>query len=292
MPEQPQADDDERTPSVRSGGHQASTSAHKEVGLTQGTHAGFSAEHEAGVLRVTFGRAEQLNALTTELMNAVAHTIRAAQGDPSIRVIVLAGEGRAFSAGADLDGAAEGTLDAAVLDAANSLVRAIVEAPVPVLAAVHGPAVGVGATIALSCDLVVAARRAYFLMAFVNIGLMPDGGATAIVPAAIGRARAARMTMLGERISSETAFEWGLVSHVVDDASFDEEVQRIVGVLAAGPTMAYARTKAALHAATLRSLENAHTVERAGQLELFDTADFAEGVAAFYGRRPPVFTGR
>ena len=156
----------------------------------------------------------------------------------------------------------------------------------------NGLAAGIGATIALACDLVVAGRSSYFLLAFVNIGLMPDGGATALVPAAIGRARAARMAMLGERIPAEQALEWGLISHVTDDEDFDEEVAAVTQRLATGATRAIARTKAALRETGLALLHHAHAVERRGQLELFESADFAEGVAAFREKRTARFEGR
>lgn len=247
---------------------------------------------ENGVLTVRFARPESLNSLTAPVLIAATEQVRAAAADRSVRAVLITGEGRAFSSGADLGAEIDATNGNATLLAANALVIAIVELPKPVVAAVNGLAAGVGATIALACDLVIAKASSYFLLAFTNIGLMPDGGATALVPTAIGRARAARMALLGERIAAQTALDWGLISHVVADEDFDAEVAAVVAKLAAGPTLAYARTKAALAASTLTTLRLAHEIEEAGQNELFATADLAEGVAAFRERRAARFEGR
>ncbi|WP_375483677.1 enoyl-CoA hydratase [uncultured Jatrophihabitans sp.] len=245
---------------------------------------------DAGRLVLRFNRPDALNALTPGMLEKAADRIHAASGDPEIRVVVITGIGRAFSSGADIgDG---GTDVTGTLDGANHLVHAIVHSAKPVVAGVNGLAAGVGATIALSCDLQVVRGSAYLLLAFANIGLMPDGGATAIVPAAIGRARASRMALLGERIPAAQALEWGLVSHVADDDAYDNELEALVAKLANGPTLAYGRTKAALADATLAGLDAAHTTERAGQLALFDTADYVEGTAAFRERRTAEFHGR
>lgn len=248
---------------------------------------------DQGVLGIRFTRPEVLNALTALMLDRITASVVDAGGDPQVRAILITGEGRAFSSGADLGREAESDAPGgAVLAAANELVAALVASPKPVVAAVNGAAAGVGATIAVACDLVVARASSYFLLAFTRIGLMPDGGASAIVTAAVGRARAARMALLAERVSAATAFDWGLISHVVPDEEFDDQVQSIVQTLAAGPTTAYAKTKTALTAASLALLEQAHALEAVGQHELFATADFAEGVAAFRERRPAVFTGR
>jgi enoyl-CoA hydratase len=151
--------------------------------------------------------------------------------------------------------------------------------------------VGVGASIALSCDVTVVKESAYFLMAFANIGLMPDGGATALIPAAIGRAKAMRMALFAERIPARTADEWGLVSHVADDELFDDEVGKLCGTLAAGPSLAFAEIKRAINASTLEHFAGAIERETAGQTTLYRSQDFREGVRAFRERRSPVFTG-
>ncbi len=245
-----------------------------------------------GVLRVTFTRPEVLNALTAPMLAAATAAVEEAGRDDTVRAVLITAQGRAFSSGADLGGSEDQRDRTGVLDEANALVAAIVACPKPVVAGVNGLAAGVGATIALSCDLVMARESSYVLLAFANIGLMPDGGATAILPAAIGRTRVARMALLAERVPAAQAFEWGLVSHVVDDDAYDGELEALVATLAGGPTRAYAATKAALAASTLALLEQAQRIERDGQVELFDSTDVAEGVAAFRERRRPRFTGR
>ncbi|MEU6198501.1 enoyl-CoA hydratase [Streptomyces sp. NPDC047061] len=246
-------------------------------------------QRDGSVLRVIWNRPDRLNSLTTETLTRTAEAIEEAGKDESIRVVVLLGAGRAFSAGADLAG--DGP-DTGTIDAAGRLTLALRHIPKPVLAAVNGPAVGVGCSLALAADLVVARESAYFLLAFAHVGLMPDGGASALVPAAIGRARAGRMTMLAERVPAPLAAEWGLISHVVPDDDFETEVKRLVTQLAEGPTAAFAATKRALDAHSLAQLENALALEREGQSRLFATADFTEGLAAFREKRRPDFHGK
>ena len=250
---------------------------------------GLRVEREAGVLRLTFDRPERLNALTAEIIHAAADEVDAARDDGT-RVIVLTGAGRAFSSGADVgpDGAPPG-LD--TLDAANRFVTSLTASPVPVVAAVNGIAAGVGCSFALAADLAVAAESAGFMLAFTRIGLMPDGGATLLVPAAIGRARALRMALLAEKVSASTAVEWGLIADVVPDGDFAAYVEGLVGQLVVGPPLAYAATKAAVNAVTLELLPDALGAEREGQTPLLASSDFAEGMAAFQGKRAAVFTG-
>jgi enoyl-CoA hydratase/carnithine racemase len=173
----------------------------------------------------------------------------------------------------------------------NRLVRAVRAVPKPVVAAVNGPAVGGGCSLALAADFTVACESAYFLLSFANLGLIPDAGATALVPAAIGRARAARMAMLAERIPAPLAAQWGLIMQATPDEEFKPEIQRLIDVLAKGPTAAYARIKEAFNATSLPQLEEALTVERSAYSLLSRSADFAEGIAAFLEKRTPKFSG-
>jgi enoyl-CoA hydratase len=245
-----------------------------------------------GVLRLTMNRPAQLNAMTAEMTDGVAEQLERANGRDDVRVVVLTGAGDAFSSGADLSGEnAHEHFDVSSLDRANRIVRAIVGLDKPVVAAVNGVAAGVGCSIALACDLAVAKESAVFLLAFARIGLMPDGGATATVAAAVGRARAMRMALLGEALPAQQAFDSGLVSHVVPDADFAVTVEKLVARLAGGPPLAYAATKKAVNAATLGHLEEALQRERTGQAILLRTADVAEGMRAFGEKRRPHFLG-
>jgi enoyl-CoA hydratase/carnithine racemase len=208
--------------------------------------------------------------------------------DASVRAVLLTGAGRAFCSGGDLTGGDT----AGAADAANRVVLAITRLPKPVVAGVHGPAVGFGCPLALACDLVVAARSAYFQLAFSQVGLMPDGGASVLVPAAIGRARAARMALTAEKVPAATAFEWGMISHVVDDEGYQAEVEKLTRAVAAGPTQSYRWIKRALAAVTLAELESAQAIEADGQQSLVKTSDFREGTRAFMDRRKAEFRGR
>lgn len=247
---------------------------------------------EAGALRITMDRPGHLNALTADMADRVAEEVERAAVAEDVRVIVLAGTGPAFSAGADLSGEdAHENFDVTSLDRANRIIRAITGSPKPVVAAVNGVAAGVGCSAALACDLVVAAESASFLLAFSRIGLMPDGGATATVAASVGRARAMRMALLAEPMAAREAYDAGLVSHLAADGDFAEAVEAVVGRLTAGPPLAYAATKKAVNGATLHRLEDALERERHGQTVLLRTDDAAEGMRAFTQKRRPVFRG-
>lgn len=253
---------------------------------------GLQARLDGPALWLTLDRPERLNALTADDADRLAEQLERATGD-EVRVVVLTGAGDAFCSGADLSGAdPHARFDVTSLDRANRIVRAITRLDKPVVAAVNGVAAGVGCSAALACDLVVAKESALFLLAFARIGLMPDGGATATVAAAVGRARAMRMALLGEGMTGREAYDAGLVSHVAPDADFDEVVERLVGRLAAGAPLAHAATKKAVNAATLLQLEAALERERSGQAVLLGTADAAEGMRAFGERRRPDFRGQ
>jgi 2-(1,2-epoxy-1,2-dihydrophenyl)acetyl-CoA isomerase len=161
----------------------------------------------------------------------------------------------------------------------------------PVVAAVNGPAVGIGASLAFACDLVLAAESAFFGLAFVNIGLMPDGGSTLFVPTAVGKARAFQMALLGERVPAEQALEWGLVNAVHPDDRLMDEANALAERLGAGPTRSYASSKQALNRMLYPDLEGQLELEADLQHQLARTRDFAEGVAAFVEKRDPAFQG-
>ncbi|SDR73139.1 enoyl-CoA hydratase [Nocardioides scoriae] len=256
------------------------------------TSTGVDVRLEGAALWLTLQRPEQYNALTGEMVAALTAELRGAQAREEVRVVVLTGAGRAFCAGADLGGQdAHDNYDGGSVDGANALVRAVLELDTPVVCGLNGVAAGVGVPLALACDLVVATASASLTLAFTGIGLMPDGGASALVVAAVGRARAMRLALLSERVGAEEAHAAGLVSHVAADADHAGVLAELVARLAAGPPLAQAATKRAVNAAALDGLEAAFARERAGQAVLLRTADAAEGMRAFAERRPPVFRG-
>ena len=248
-----------------------------------------------GVLAVTMHRPDSLNSLTAPMLRTLAETLERAAGDRSVRVVRISGSGRGFSSGAGIseedhaNPGASGT-PADVLDAANRAVRSIVNLPQPIVAVVQGPAAGVGASLALASDVVLASEKAFFMLAFTKIGLMPDGGASALIAAAVGRIRAMRMALMAERISAADAFGWGLVTAVYPVDQFDVEVSSVISTLLSGPAVALRKTKNAINTATLVELEAALEREKQGQLVLIDSNDFREGTRAFQQRRAAKFS--
>lgn len=247
-----------------------------------------------GVLSVTIDRPESLNSLTKPVLAGMADAIEGAATDPRVKVVRLGGAGRGFSSGGAIsvdDVWASGPPTDTVAEA-NRTVRAIVALPQPVVAVVQGPTVGCGVSLALACDLVLASDNAFFMLAHTNVGLMPDGGASALVQAAIGRIRAMHMALLPDRVPAAEALSWGLVSAVYPAADFDAEVDKLISRLLAGPALAITKTKNAINAATLTELAPTLLRELDGQALLLRTDDFAEGATAFQQRRTPMFTGR
>ena len=261
------------------------------------TEHAVSVEVAERVARITLNRPDSLNAWNEELgRDLVAALDRAREDD--VRAVLITGAGRAFSSGADLGEQRAGTEGPAVPDLSarlrelyNPIILAIRELPKPVVAAVNGPAAGIGCALALACDLIVAAESSFFLLAFVNIGLVPDGGATATVPARIGAARAAEMGMLGERIPAPTALEWGLINRIVPGDDLGAAADTLAAPLAGGPKIAYGRIKELLNRSLYPGLPGQLDAEAAAQSEQGRTADFIEGVLAFSEKRPPRFTG-
>ncbi len=247
-----------------------------------------------GVARVTLDRPARRNALDLSAMSALAGRIDEVSRRDDVRCLVLAGSGGAFCSGADLPEAgvdpAGREENVAMLSAAGRVVTGLVRAPVPVVAEVDGPAAGVGASIALACDLVIASRSSYFVLPFTGIGLIPDGGATLTVAASIGRARAMRMALLQERLPATAAFDAGLIAMVCEPGELAHRTAETVRTLADGATRALARTKAAVNEQALAGLDTALARECGEQLALLDSWEFREGVSAFRERRPPDYT--
>ena len=245
-----------------------------------------------GVLSVTIDRPESLNSLTLPVLTGIADAMEQAATDPRVKVVRLGGAGRGFSSGAGMsaDDITAGGPGTELILAVNRAVRAIVALPQPVVAVVQGPAAGVGVSLAMACDLVLASDTAFFMLAFTKIGLMPDGGASALVAAAIGRTRAMRMALLAERLPAADALAGGLISAVYPADDFDAEVDKVVSGLLSGPAVAFAKTKEAINTATLPQLETALQRELEGQQVLLRSPDFREGARAFQERRTPNFT--
>lgn len=209
------------------------------------------------------------------------------------RCLLLTGEGRGFSSGADLAGSGLPKDVGAALEAHfNPLMEALATLPIPVVTAVNGVAAGAGCSLALAGDLILAGKSAYFLQAFINIGLVPDAGANWLLPRFVGRARAAEMMMLGERVPAATALEWGLVNRVVEDAVLMEEARDLAQRLAAMPTRALGLIRRLARETEAASFSEALKAERVAQREAGETEDFKSGVTAFLAKQKPVFTGR
>jgi 2-(1,2-epoxy-1,2-dihydrophenyl)acetyl-CoA isomerase len=248
-------------------------------------------------LRIVLDRPERMNAWNAQLGRDLRTAVELAAEDDAVRAVTIAGAGRAFSAGADLRAGFEPTADGhpdvgrALRERYHPIIATIRRMPKPVLAAVGGPAAGIGCSLALACDLVIARESAYLLLAFVNVGLAPDGGASLFVAARAGMGRAAEMALLGERIPARQALEWGLVTRVTSDAAFDAEVDALAERLATGPTRAYAGAKRTLESALTARVDEQLELEAAVQQELAASADFREGVEAFAERRDARFGG-
>jgi 2-(1,2-epoxy-1,2-dihydrophenyl)acetyl-CoA isomerase len=249
---------------------------------------------------LAFNRPQALNALSELLIDEFNEALNnIVSPDSGVRCLLLTGIGRGFSSGADLAGnMIGGGIDPAKIDAGrvlethfNPLIQRLMDLPMPFVTAVNGAAAGAGCSFAIAGDIVVAARSAYFLQAFVNIGLVPDVASSWLLPRLIGKARAQAMMMLGERVSAEKAVDWGMIYEVVDDDRLMDRALEIAGKLAKGPTTTLAIIRRSLNASLDHSLTEQLQRERMDQLAAGRTGDFAEGVAAFLGKRPAQFTG-
>ena len=247
--------------------------------------------------KVELNRPARMNAWNYQFSQDLLAAITEVTDNPEIRAAVITGAGRAFSSGADLKEAAEeggdGTMDVykILTERYHPLITGIRRMPKPVIAAVNGPAAGIGLSLALACDLVVAASSAYFSLAFVNIGLVPDGGSSLFVPSRVGFARAAELAMLGERLDAAKALDWGLINKVWPDEEFAAQTDTLLDRLASGATRSYAGTKRQLNQWLYQQMDDQLEFEATIQRETAASGDFAEGVAAFAEKRPPRFTG-
>ncbi|PKB25692.1 enoyl-CoA hydratase [Novosphingobium kunmingense] len=253
-------------------------------------------ERKGDVLVITLNRPDRLNAASLQMADDISLALYQLDG---ARAVLITGAGRAFCSGADLQarGAASAVSggDAshkALMNHYNPALSQILRLPVPVVTAVNGPAAGVGCSIGLAGDFVLAGKSAYFLQAFVNIGLVPDGGSTWLLTRAIGKARATRMMMLGERVGAEQAEDWGLIYKAVDDAALMDEALALATRLAEGPTVSYATMKANIMTALDGTLPQVLLAEAEGQRIAGSSADAMEGGLAFLEKRKAAFKGK
>jgi 2-(1,2-epoxy-1,2-dihydrophenyl)acetyl-CoA isomerase len=253
---------------------------------------------DAGVATLTLNRPEKLNAFDDEMLRLLERHLRSAERDDGVRAIVITGSGRGFSAGQDLsnvrDRAASGGMSfrAHLESTYNPVILRIRRLEKPVIAAVNGVAAGAGASLALACDLRLAAESASFIQAFVKVGLVPDSGSTWHLVRMLGFARAFELAATGRRVSSEEALSLGLVNRVVADADLGAATAELAGLLASSPTKALGLMKRAMNRAANTDLEAALAYEATLQEIAGRTADHAEGVAAFLEKRTPEFQGR
>lgn len=253
---------------------------------------------EAGIARLTLNRPDRLNSFTDRMHEEVREALTRVETDPAIRVLVLAGAGRGFCAGQDLNdrsvsaGDAAPDLGASVEKNYKPLVLRLQNLRVPTVCAVNGVAAGAGASLALACDVVVAGRSASFLQAFSKIGLIPDTGGTWFLPQRVGMARAMGLALLAEKLPAEKAAEWGLIWQCVDDAELAATVDALAAQFASAPTRALVRTRQLMRASMSQDLAVQLDAERDAMRELGQSPDYREGVAAFMEKRAPRFTGQ
>jgi 2-(1,2-epoxy-1,2-dihydrophenyl)acetyl-CoA isomerase len=252
---------------------------------------------DQGLATLTLNAPDKLNAVSRKMIGELKDCWGKLAADSSVRAVLLTGAGRGFCAGADLSdpdreqGAAADS-GAALEKFFNPVIRLMRSMPKPIVAAVNGPAAGVGMSFALAADIAIAARSATFLQAFARIGLLPDGGSTWFLPRLVGEQRARALAMLAPQITAQQAKEWGLIWDVVDDGELMKTAMDLARRLADGPTLSLARIKEALGRASGNDLGQQLDIERDFQRELGRTEDFKEGVAAFLAKRKPAFKGK
>ena len=254
-------------------------------------------ETSQGVLTLTLNRPDVLNSFNLAMAKALQAALDDAARDDAVRCVLLTGAGRAFCAGQDLasvtlDPAAPPDVGAIVRAQYNPIIRGIRTLEKPVVCAVNGVAAGAGANLALACDIVVAAAEASFIQSFSKIGLIPDSGGTWLLPHLVGMARASALMLLGDKLPSQTALEWGMIHQVCPGAELREKAMALAVHLAAQPTRGLGLTKRALNAALEQGLSAQLDTEAQIQSEAGRTADFTEGVQAFLQKRKPQFSGR
>ena len=255
-------------------------------------------EVEQGVMTITLNRPDRLNSFNDLMHQQLAACLTQAERDENVRCLLITGAGRGFCAGQDLNdrnvdpsGPAP-DLGLSVERFYNPLVRRLAALPKPVIAAVNGVAAGAGATLALGCDIVLAARSANFVMAFSKLGLVPDCGGSWFLPRVAGRARAMGLALLGEKLSAEQAAQWGMIWQLVEDAELAATSRQLARHLATQPTFGLGLIKKALQASEPNGLDAQLDLERDYQRLAGRSDDYREGVSAFLAKRPPQFSGK
>lgn len=259
------------------------------------SHIDYRADN--GIARITLNRPERLNAFVPSMPLEIKAAVEAAGKDKSVRVLAITGAGRGFCAGADLSAGTasvpEEERDAGKLleTEYNPMILAMRDSQKPIVALVNGPCAGAGMSLALACDIIIAAESAIFLQAFCNIGLVPDAGSTWYLPRTVGRARALGMALLGDKISAREAADWGLIWKTVEDDALAAEGDKVLSKLASGPTRGLGLIRRAIQESFGLSLREQLDLERDSQRVAGSTRDFAEGVQAFLEKRPANFSG-
>lgn len=248
---------------------------------------------DGGIARIRLARPEILNALSPRVGHELTAALDRAVADGA-RVVLLSGEGRAFSAGGDLSDAAPETQEQVreALAALQAPIKAIAALPIPVVAAVHGAIAGGGVGLALACDIVVAAQSAFFMLAFVHVGLAPEMGSAWLVAKSVGRARALELALMGDKLPAEKALEWGLITRVVEDDAVMGQAEAVAARLLKGPPLALAAIRKEIAYALAGSLDDMFAMEEQVAPMLATSDDFREGVAAFAERRAAEFKGK
>ncbi|CAH0130718.1 Short-chain-enoyl-CoA hydratase [Peribacillus sp. Bi96] len=246
---------------------------------------------ENGVCLVTLNRPEIRNALVVEMREELSDFFKSLQHDAGVKAVILTGEGKAFSAGGDLS-TLQGINAAAGrkrLQVGHEVIHSIMDLEKPVIAAVNGAAAGAGTSLALACDMIIAARSSFFVQSFLNVGLIPDLGSIHFLPRLIGRHRAMELMLLGERVTAEQAYEIGLINRVVEDGLLLDEASSIALKLANAPGMAMGLTKRLVNRSMHADISETFEFEGFVQGLCFESNDFQEGVSAFMDKRKPQF---